>query len=228
MLKRLYIDNFLCLVNFELTLDETNVLLGPNGSGKTSVLRALHRIQRLISRGARLEEGFPAQHLSLTQDRGEQRFELDLEIDGDEYRYALGVKHDDDRRKIRIDEESLFQDDRPLFEFKDGNARLYGDDHSEGPTYPFDWSRSGVAALNERPDNRKLTRFKQAAGKLHHRESVPAALHARGENGGRFPATVEWRTSSAGTATPRRKTWVRSRSCSRRSGTRCRDSAPST
>ena len=34
MLKRLY--NFLCLVNFELTLDETNVLLGTNGSGKTS------------------------------------------------------------------------------------------------------------------------------------------------------------------------------------------------
>ena len=45
MLTRFYADNFLCLVNFELTLDETNIFLGPNGSGKTSVLRALRVIQ---------------------------------------------------------------------------------------------------------------------------------------------------------------------------------------
>lgn len=45
MLTRLYIDNFLCLVNFELELDETNVMLGPNGCGKTSVLKALSLLQ---------------------------------------------------------------------------------------------------------------------------------------------------------------------------------------
>ena len=28
MLKRLYVDNFRCLTNFELKLDEANVLLG--------------------------------------------------------------------------------------------------------------------------------------------------------------------------------------------------------
>lgn len=162
MLKRLYIDNFLCLINFELTLDETNVLLGPNGSGKTSVLDALQRIQRLVARGARLEEEFPASHLSLTQDRGEQRFELDLDLDGSAYRYVLRVEHDRNRRRMRISEECLIHNDRPIFEFQDGNAQLYRDDYTEGPSYPFDWSRSGVGALNARPDNRKLTRFRQA------------------------------------------------------------------
>ena len=56
MVTRLYVDNFRCLVNFELKLDETNVLLGANGSGKTSVLDALRRIQNLVARGARIEE----------------------------------------------------------------------------------------------------------------------------------------------------------------------------
>ena len=162
MLTRLYVDNFLCLVNFELTLDETNVLLGPNGSGKTSVLQVLRRIQALVARGARVDEAFPTSDLSLTRDRDEQRFELDLEIDRSVYRYALGIEHERDRRRMRIAEESLTYDDKPLFDFRVGNAQLYHDDHSAGPAYPFDWSRSGVGALNERADNRKLTRFRHA------------------------------------------------------------------
>ena len=162
MLTRLYVDNFLCLVNFELTLDETNVLVGPNGSGKTSVLEALRRIQSLVARGAKIDETFPTNDLSLTQDRHEQRFELELQIEGSVYRYVLGVEHDRDRRRMRIGEESLTHDDRLIFDFRSGNAQLYHDDYSEGPSYPFDWSRSGVGALNERPDNRKLTRFRRA------------------------------------------------------------------
>ena len=35
MLKRFYADNFRCLTNFELKLDESNVFLGANGTGKT-------------------------------------------------------------------------------------------------------------------------------------------------------------------------------------------------
>ncbi|MCY4173888.1 MAG: hypothetical protein OXF25_07465 [Cyanobacteria bacterium MAG CAR3_bin_5] len=37
--------NFLCLVDFALELDETNVLLVSNDCGKTSVLRALSILQ---------------------------------------------------------------------------------------------------------------------------------------------------------------------------------------
>ena len=46
MVTRLYVDNFRCLVNFELKLDETNILLGPNGSLLGTSLSVL-RGQRL-------------------------------------------------------------------------------------------------------------------------------------------------------------------------------------
>ena len=162
MVTRLYVDNFRCLINFELRLDETNVLLGPNGAGKTSVLDVLRRIQDLVARGARIEAAFPTRDLSLTQDRDDQRFELDLQTDGGSYRYVLHIQRNPDRRKMRIALETLEHDGNPIFEFRGGTAQLYHDDYAKGPEYPFDWSRSGIGALNERSDNRKLTRFRRA------------------------------------------------------------------
>ncbi len=45
MIKRLYIDNYKCLVNFDLKLDELSLLLGPNGVGKSSVLDVVYALR---------------------------------------------------------------------------------------------------------------------------------------------------------------------------------------
>ena len=166
MVTRLYVDNFRCLVNFELKLDETNVLLGANGSGKTSVLDALRRIQNLVARGGRIEDEFPTSDISLIQDRDIQHIEVDLDVDGRSYRYALRIQHDRRRRRMRIGEETLEHDGKPIFSSRDGTAQLYRDDYAKGPSYPFDWSRSGVGALHERPENQKLARFRHALADL--------------------------------------------------------------
>ena len=163
MLTRFYADNFRCLLNFELMLDEASVLLGPNGSGKTSVLNVLSGIQRLLVRGAKVDHAFPMHDLpSWRRARNElQCFELDLKLDENTYHYGLRIQHDRDRGTMRIRDEMLKQDDKPLFSFEQGTAQLFQDDFRKGPAYPFDWSQSGVGALNEREDNRKLTRFKK-------------------------------------------------------------------
>ena len=61
---------------------ELNLFLGPNGSGKTSVLDTVRRLQALISRDARVDAVFPADNLAFSQNSDEQRFELDLETNG--------------------------------------------------------------------------------------------------------------------------------------------------
>ena len=164
MLKRFYADNFRCLTNFELKLDEANVFLGANGTGKTSVLTVLRKLQQLIARGGRIDEVFPARDLTLGHGRNEQRFELEIGIDDHTFGYRVTVDHDPDRRRMRIMEETLVHDGRPIFEFAHGTAQLYHDDYDEGPEYPFDWNLSGVGALNARPDNKKLTQFKKDIG----------------------------------------------------------------
>ena len=48
MLTRLYIDNFLCFVNFEYRLERKQLLLGANGSGKSSVLNAIRDLKSFV------------------------------------------------------------------------------------------------------------------------------------------------------------------------------------
>ena len=161
MIQRFYADNFRCFANFELKLDEANLFLGANGTGKTSVLSVLRKIQDLVVRGSKVDEAFPAHDLSLSQIHSDQRFEIETLIDDYTYRYGLTVEHDLARDRMRIKEEILEHDGKPLFTFKDGYAQLYHDDYAQGPSYPFDWSQSGIGVLNERHDNQKLTRFKK-------------------------------------------------------------------
>ena len=161
VLSRLYVDNFRCLENFELDLDETNVFLGRNGTGKTSVLNVLRNIQGLVVRGSKVDSVFPARDISLYGQRNEQRFEIETRVDGEAYRYSLVVEHDLSRGRMRVWEETLEHDGNPIFEFKNGDAQLYRDDYSKGPAYPFDWSQSGISFLNERANNKTLTEFKK-------------------------------------------------------------------
>lgn len=79
MLKRLYADNFRCLENFEIRFGESNLLLGRNGTGKTSVFDVLRKIQDLVVRGLKVDQVFPAHDLSANHLRNEQRFEIDTQ-----------------------------------------------------------------------------------------------------------------------------------------------------
>ena len=160
MIRRLYIDNFRCLGNFELELSERNILLGANGTGKTSVLSVLRRLRDFVVHGVKVSDAFPDRHVS--QGRGDawQRFRMEAVVDDAGYEYSLAIEHDLPRGRARIGEETLLCGQRPLLEFQRGEAQLYYDDHEKGPAYPFD-SQSALSVLNERPNNTKLFRFKR-------------------------------------------------------------------
>jgi predicted ATPase len=196
MLTRLYAHNFRCLVNFELKLGRVNLLLGKNGTGKTSVFDVLYKIQQFIAGNGKVLALFPGADLTRwqtsyqsssnsypfvssgsnpigyggetlsPQSSSTQRFELDLEIAGANYAYSLLIEHDDERRRAKVKSETLLLDGKSLFTFGDGQAQLFHDDFSNGPHYPFDWTQSGVGVLQPRPDNRKLTRFRTEMKKI--------------------------------------------------------------
>ncbi|MCK5876956.1 MAG: AAA family ATPase [Candidatus Marithrix sp.] len=166
MLKRIYIDNFKCLVNFELKVDSVNLFLGSNGVGKTTLFQALHKLQQFIIDDKTATELFEPTSLTRWQNSSTQSFELEIAGNGGVYKYSLVIEHQCEQERSRMQQERLWFNDKLLFDFNideeiTGIAQLYRDDGSKGPEYHFDWSRSGIAVLPERADNTKLTWFKK-------------------------------------------------------------------
>ncbi len=160
MIERIYIDNFRTLVNCEIKLQSVSLLLGANGAGKSSVFDAVELIKNFVGGAGPVWEVFPSSALTRWQSLDEQTFELDLRGHEGVFHYALRIKHAPDRRQSRVASESLSFDGHPLFTSKDGEAQLYNDKHGRGPVMTFDWNRSALPAIYSRPDNRKLTDFK--------------------------------------------------------------------
>jgi predicted ATPase len=67
MLTRFCAHNFRCLVNFELKLGRVSLLLGKNGTGKTSVFDALYRVQQFVSGDGKVLALFPGADLTRWQ-----------------------------------------------------------------------------------------------------------------------------------------------------------------
>ena len=161
MLKRLYANNYRCLVNFDINFEKLTLLAGPNGGGKSTLFDLLFGIRRLIVDNARVNDAFPPEDLTAWVNKNEQSFELDIQGENGLFSYKLVISHNPDIKKQKISLEHLLFDGKPLFEFKQGDVKLYHDDHRPGPKYSFDWSLSALATIVPRPDNQKLTWFKQ-------------------------------------------------------------------
>lgn len=166
MLYQIYADNFRSLVNFGLQLDRINLLMGPNGTGKSTVFDVLRRIQAFVAGDLKAHEAFPARDLTRWMNRNIQEFRLIFSLPGasgvrDVVDYHLVLEHDVPGKRCRVKKEILSASGAPLFEFVDGEVHLYRDDHSAGPVYPYDWTQSGLAAILPRQDNTLLTAFKE-------------------------------------------------------------------
>lgn len=171
MLTRLYVDNFRCFVNLEATLKPRQLLLGPNGAGKSSLFDVLILLRDFCVHGkeaASIDPSARFGRLTRTrwQDVAAQTFELDVLGNGGSYRLRLVVDTWGDGERPRVLEETVAYDGNPVFQFADGEVRLFNDRFQERVRYPFDWHRSALATITERKENTRLTWFKRWLGNL--------------------------------------------------------------
>ncbi len=159
MIKRIFIDNYKCFTNFECRFDAMQLLLGDNGSGKTTVFDVLDTLRNFITFGATTEDTFPYQALSAWDARRVQTFELELDGNGGEYSYRLTTEHDPRTQKSRIQSETLRFGQAILCEYDGRDVHLFNDDGTPGPAFPLGSSRSAVASIPERRENEKLFWF---------------------------------------------------------------------
>lgn len=187
MLKRVYIDNFRTLVNFDLPLGGLTLLIGPNGSGKTTVFETIHAVRAFLCAEKTSTDLFPTGTLTRWETRDTQTFELTLGEPIGEFVYHLEIQHDRARQRCRVKSERLTHDGHTLYESKleddQLRARLYRDNsfrlqYLDGQEVLVDWSRSGVASIQPRPENTLLTSFKKRMERVVVTRLNPAAMSA--------------------------------------------------
>ena len=180
MLKRVYIDNFRSFVNFELPLAQQQLILGLNGTGKSTLLEVLQAIKGLISGEQNPDIFFPATTLTRWQTLSKQTFELDVEL-GSLYQFRLELDSWGSPPRTRIKRESVMCDKRLVFEFVDGEVHLFNDFFEQKVTYPFDWFRSALATIQPRAENTKLIHFKNWIANLYCLQINPGKMSERAE-----------------------------------------------
>lgn len=171
MLSRIHLHNYNCFENFELELSQRLLIVGSNGSGKSSLWEALASIQDIAVRGHEVTDEFPTRTLTRWLHEDAQRFALEFQLGTDRYRYELELVHDRRRRvpTIALERVALQGDiSRSLYEIKDGKVHLYGDHPSPSPRTTFDFGRkrSFLPDLEEGHDNQRLIAVREALGAL--------------------------------------------------------------
>jgi predicted ATPase len=159
MLTRLYIDNFKCFVNFEYRPTRTQLILGANGSGKSSLIEALLFLHRFAVQGENVYDLPLLDQRTRWMVQHVQTFELEATLDGDSYVYRLEIAPVFDRPQVKS--ETVRLGGTPILDFTTEKVQLYDDTFEPKFTYAIDPYRSALATVPQGSDIQKLTRFKQ-------------------------------------------------------------------
>src|SRR5258708_744257 len=141
MLTGLYIDNFRCFVNFEYRPEHKQLLLGANGSGKSSLLEAIRYVKAFVG-GA--DNPFTQSTRTRWQDRPLQVIQINAVLDGREYQYRIEIQIEPETRQPSVNLERLRISGTISFERTSVELHFFSDTGVQGTAKPPDIARSAL------------------------------------------------------------------------------------
>jgi ABC-type cobalamin/Fe3+-siderophores transport system ATPase subunit len=160
MLQRLYVNNFKCLENFELSLKEmsSTLLIGRNGVGKStisSVLEILQNIGRGINRVGQLIQ---SKDFSPGRSNVPIRFEIEVLLEGKLYKYVLALELPEGFRELRVFEENLLVAGEPIYSRKESQVTLAS--RNREAQFSVDWHLIALSVIQEQSETDPLRIFR--------------------------------------------------------------------
>src|SRR5271157_4327601 len=161
MLTRVHLDNFRCFVNFDYRPKRKQLLLGANGSGKSSLLDGIRDLKRFIKGD---ENPFTQSTRTRWLDLPVQVLEIEARLDGQKYEYRVEIRFALETREQAVSLERLTVSGTPVFELANGEIRFFPNS-DETMAVPFRTTKS-VLHLSQL-SNPKVHRFVEWVESLH-------------------------------------------------------------
>src|SRR5260370_28291052 len=161
VIRRLYIHNFRCLENFELPISgqSSTLLIGKNGTGKTTVAFALEILQRIARRTNRVGELVKPK--DFTRGQMPMRFEIEVELESRVYAYSICFELPPSFRELRVFDEKLSVDGKSIYTREEAKVSLTKTGKEKEASFFLDWHLVALPVVQEQSKSDPLFIFRQ-------------------------------------------------------------------
>lgn len=160
MLQRLYVHNFRCLENFELSLKDISsaLLIGRNGVGKSTIATVLELLQS-IGRGVnRVGQLVQPKDFTLGRSQVPIRIEIEVLLEEKIYKYILALELPGNFSELRVFEEKLKVSGEVIYSRKQAQVVLAA--HSREAQFMVDWHLVALPVIQVQSENDPLHIFR--------------------------------------------------------------------
>jgi predicted ATPase len=183
VIKRFYVHNFRCLENFELPISgrSSTLLIGKNGSGKTTVGLALEILQKIARGVNRVSDLAKPKDLSRGRNDVPMRFEIEVDLEGKTFSYAIAFDLPAGSKELRVFEEKLAVDGSPAYSREPAEVHLAKSDQWQEVNFPFDPQLVSLSIVQDQPTKNPLFVFKEWLGVMLILRPIPSLIRGDSE-----------------------------------------------
>ena len=163
MIQRFHVHNFRCLENFNLLLSghSTWLLIGNNGSGKSTVGKALEVLQRVARGTNRVGELVKPIDFAWERTTVPMRFGIEVKLGSDLFEYNLAFELPADFKELRVAEERLSYNGENIYSRDRAQVVLSRSGVEREAKFRVDWHLVALPVIQEQSAADPLHVFKQ-------------------------------------------------------------------
>jgi predicted ATPase len=178
MIRRLYVHNFRCLENFELSIQGQSslLLIGRNGAGKTTVGIALEILQRIARGTNQVSDLVKSKDLTRGRSDSPMRFEIQAELGGEIYEYIIAFDHPETFRQLRVYEENLRVAGKDVYTRNLAQVSLARMNQEREARFLIDWHLVALPIVQESSEKDALFIFKQWLSRMLVLRPIPSLI----------------------------------------------------